>query len=46
MSAKSQAQRALLYARFGEAWVRRHHFDNKGKLPEHVKPKRRRRKNP
>jgi hypothetical protein len=44
MPAKSQAQRALLYARFGEAWVRRHHFDNKGKLPERVKPKRRRRK--
>jgi hypothetical protein len=45
MPAKSQAQRALLYARFGEAWVRaRHHFDNKGKLPEHVAPKRRRRR--
>lgn len=44
MPAKSQAQRALLYARFGEAWVKRHHFDNKGKLPEHVAPKRRRRR--
>jgi hypothetical protein len=44
MPAKSQAQRALLYARFGEAWVKKHHFDNKGKLPEHVAPKRRRRR--
>lgn len=37
MPAKSQAQRALLNARFGHAWVKKHHFDNKGKLPEHVK---------
>lgn len=36
MPAKSQAQRALLNARFGHEWVKRHHFDNKGKLPEHV----------
>lgn len=37
MPAVSQAQRALLNARFGHAWVKKHHFDNKGKLPEHVK---------
>ena len=36
MPAKSEAQRRLLYARFGAAWVKRHHFGNKGALPEHV----------
>lgn len=36
MPAVSQAQRAYLNARFGHAWVKAHHFDNKGKLPEHV----------
>lgn len=35
MPAKSQAQRGLLNARFGHAWVKRHNFDNKGKLPKH-----------
>lgn len=41
MPAKSQAQRALLYAKFGAAWVKEHGFDNKGKLPKHVrKPKK------
>jgi hypothetical protein len=35
--AVSQAQRAYLNAKFGHDWVKRHHFDNKGKLPEHVK---------
>jgi hypothetical protein len=33
MPARSQAQRELLNARFGHAWVKDHHFDNKGKLP-------------
>ncbi len=37
MPAKSQAQRALLYSKFGAAWVKAHGFDNKGKLPKHVK---------
>lgn len=37
MPAESQAQRAYLNAKFGHEWVKRHHFDNKGKLPEHVK---------
>lgn len=37
MPAKSQAQRAFLNAKFGHAWVKKHHFDNPGKLPEHVK---------
>jgi len=36
MPAKSQAQRGYLYATKGEAWVKKHHFDTKGKLPEHV----------
>lgn len=36
MPAKSEAQRKLLYAKFGAAWVKRHHFDNPGKLPARV----------
>jgi hypothetical protein len=36
MPAKSQAQRAYLNQKFGHAWVKRHHFDNSGKLPAHV----------
>lgn len=40
MPARSSAQRRYLNAKFGHAWVKEHHFDNKGKLPEHVgKPK-------
>lgn len=38
MPARSEAQRRYLYARFGKAWVERHHFDNPGKLPTRVKP--------
>ena len=37
MPAVSQAQRGYLNAKFGHAWVKAHHFDNKGKLPGHVK---------
>ena len=46
MPAKSQAQRALLNAKFGHKWVKEHHFDNPGKLPAHVKkkPKKKRKK--
>jgi hypothetical protein len=36
MPAKSQAQRGYLAHKFGPEWVKKHHFDNKGKLPEHV----------
>jgi hypothetical protein len=36
MPAMSEAQRKYLYATKGKAWVKKHHFDNKGKLPEHV----------
>jgi hypothetical protein len=41
MPAKSQRQRAFLNARFGHSWVRRHHFDNKGKLPKRKRRGRR-----
>lgn len=37
MPAVSQAQRRFLNARFGHAWVRQHHFDNKGRLPPYAK---------
>lgn len=40
MPARSQAQRAYLYAKFGKAWVEAHHFDNPGKLPARVRPKK------
>lgn len=36
MPAVSEAQRRKLNATFGHKWVRRHHFDNRGKLPERV----------
>lgn len=36
MPAVSEAQRRYLFAKFGAAWVRRHHFDNKGSLPAHA----------
>lgn len=42
MPAKSQAQRAYLFMKFGPEWVKKHHFDTKGKLPAHVKGKTRR----
>jgi hypothetical protein len=34
--AKSVAQRNYLYMKFGKAWVKKHHFDTKGDLPDHV----------
>lgn len=39
MPAKSQSQRAYIYATKGKAFAKAHHFDNKGKLPVHVKTK-------
>lgn len=33
MPAVSQAQRKFLNWHFGHAWVKAHHFDNRGKLP-------------
>ena len=44
MPARSQAQRALLNAKFGHAWVKAHGFDNKGKLPKHVAKKKKAKK--
>lgn len=44
MPAKSEAQRRYLRATKGDAWVKRHHYDNEGKLPERVKKKPRRKK--
>jgi hypothetical protein len=37
MPAVSQQQRKWAFAVKGPAWARRHHFDNKGKLPTYVK---------
>lgn len=37
MPAESEAQRGFLYATKGEAWAKKHHFDNKGKLPKYKK---------
>lgn len=34
MPAMSEAQRRALNAKFGHDWVKRHHFDNSGPLPE------------
>ena len=41
MPAVSEAQRRYLNYKFGHAWVRAHHFSNKGKLPAHVRKRRR-----
>lgn len=38
--AKSEAQRRFLFARFGKAWAKRHHFNNKGKLPKRSRRKK------
>lgn len=40
MPAKSEAQRKFLRWKFGDKWVKEHHFDNSGKLPKHVKKKK------
>lgn len=44
MPAKSAAQRRWAFGAMGEAWARKHHFDTKGKLPEHANSKKRARK--
>jgi hypothetical protein len=36
MPAVSQAQRGYLASKFGPEWMKKHHFDNKGKLPKHA----------
>lgn len=45
MPAVSQKQRAYLYHKFGAAWAQKHHFDNKGKLPERAPVKAVKRRN-
>ena len=42
MPARSEAQRRFLYATKGQAWVKAHGFDTKGKLPAHVRKRRKR----
>jgi hypothetical protein len=44
MPARSQAQRGYLAVHKGPAWMRKHGFDNKGKLPEHTAAAARHRK--
>jgi hypothetical protein len=44
MPARSQKQRAWAFGVKGAAWARRHHFDNKGKLPKYVKGSKSRRR--
>lgn len=39
MPARSQAQRAYIYATKGKKFAEAHHFDNPGPLPKKVKPK-------
>ena len=43
MPARSEAQRRFIFGNKGEAFARKHHFDNPGKLPKKA-PKRRGRK--
>ncbi len=43
MPAKSEAQRRYLNAAKGHAWVKRHHYDNRGPLPAKVGGKVKRR---
>jgi hypothetical protein len=40
MPAVSEAQRKWAFANKGADWAKKHHFDNKGKLPERVEKKR------
>lgn len=44
MPAKSQAQRGYLAAHFGPAWMKKHHYDNPGKLPYKVGKKKAKKK--
>lgn len=39
MPARSERQRRFIFAKFGAAWAKRHHFNNKGKLPRRAKKK-------
>lgn len=44
MASTSEKQRRFLNWKFGHAWVKKHHFDNKGKLPMRRKRKKRKRR--
>jgi hypothetical protein len=44
MPARSQAQRRWAYGVKGAKWAKKHHFNNKGKLPKRVKAKSKRRR--
>lgn len=39
MPARSEAQRRYLNAKFGHDWVKKHDFDNKGRLPKRAPKK-------
>jgi hypothetical protein len=41
MPARSQAQRRWAYGAMGKKWAKRHHFNNKGKLPARKRRKKR-----
>ena len=40
MPAKSQKQRAYIYGTKGPGWAKKHHFNNKGKLPKTSRKKK------
>jgi hypothetical protein len=40
MPAKSESQRRFIYGVKGAKFAKKHHFDNKGKLPERVGKKK------
>ena len=40
MPAKSQQQRKWAFGAKGEKWAKKHHFDNKGKLPKKSRKKK------
>lgn len=42
MPARSQAQRRWAFGVKGARWARKHHFDNKGKLPKRVRRRKKR----
>ena len=44
MPAKSQAQRRWAFGVKGAKWARKHHFNNKGKLPARVRHRRSKRR--
>jgi hypothetical protein len=39
MPAESEQQRKWAFGAKGKAWAKKHHFDNKGRLPDHLSRK-------